>query len=73
MKNKFEKLISEKQSICLIEGKITKSELINIFLKANIESLYDSLANDILLAQLKTPHIYRFEIQVHAQEKDDNS
>jgi hypothetical protein len=68
MSKKFAKLISEKQSLCRIEGKITKQELINIFLKANIQALYNSLADDIVLAKLLKPHHYRFEIQVHAQE-----
>ena len=70
MSNNFAKLISEKELVTLISGKITKENLINIFLKPSIEQLYDYLSDDILLAKLIKPHFYRFSIQIHAQEKE---
>lgn len=68
MSKKFSKLISEKQSLCLIEGKLTEEELIYTFLNPTIEELYIALSQDIISANLINPHHYRFSIQVHAQE-----
>lgn len=70
MSKKFEKLISEVQSICQIKGKITKENLIKQFLQPNLESLYEVLAEDIIMGKLYKNHIYRFQIQCHAKEID---
>ncbi len=65
---KFAKLISEAETLCFIKGKVTEKEIIDVYLKANIKSLYNHLAKAIVQAKLLKPHHYRFKIQVHAQE-----
>lgn len=70
----FAKLICEYSSLLSMKvnnKKLTKEKLINEFLISNVQDLYDKLSNDILMANLKEEHFYRFEIQVHAQKKDD--
>lgn len=70
----FAKLIFEGECLLLIKvdnKKLTKQELIKQFLSPSIQTLYDALADNILMANLKKEHFYRFEIIVHAQQKED--
>lgn len=65
---KLAKLIIEAESFCRIKGKQTETSIKEIFLDANLKSLYDNLAKAIIQAKLIKPHNYRFKLQVHAQE-----
>ncbi len=65
---KFAKLISRAESFARIAGKLSEKEIKEIFLDANLNTLYDHMAKCIVNAKLSKPHMYRFEMQVHAQE-----
>ena len=67
---KFVKLITDADISCVISGKHTADEIIDVYLKAHIGALYDMVAAHIVDAKLSKPHLYRFRIQVHAIEKD---
>ncbi len=67
---KLIKLITEAESLAVIDGERTEQEIKEIWLDANLNTLYDHLAEAIVQAKLFSPHIYRFKIQVHAQERE---
>lgn len=73
MPNNFAKLISEKEYLMLLEGKIEKQKLIEEFLNPVFQKLLELLSDDILMAKLIKPHIYRFHIQLHAQEQEKDT
>lgn len=70
---KLAKLITEAESICLISGKESQEEIEKIFMDANLEALYKHLSECVVNAKLTKPHNYRFKIQVHAQEIEEES
>lgn len=69
MKVNFAKLISEKECISLIPGILSEEEIKNNFLFSIFDKLMENLSQDIHNAKLENPHIFRFEVRVHAQEK----
>lgn len=65
-------LICEAEALCTIKDKHTEQEIIDIFLQCNLKELYKHLAKYIVDSNLLDEHIYRFKIQVHAQEKEED-
>lgn len=65
---KLIKLIAELESICLIKGKHSEQEIKQIFVDENMENLISVLSNCIYQSKLYKPHLYRFKVQVHAEE-----
>jgi len=69
----FPKLICQTELTSLIPDNINEQDLNLIFLDAIFNKVQHNISNRIIGIKFKEPHYYRFELIIHAQEKENET
>lgn len=67
----FAKLICEPECAQTIKGEPSKEDIYLCFVQPVLDKLGTRVVDAIFKAQLKEDHIYRYCLQVHAQQREE--